>query len=227
MAGKVVHHDRVRSRGVAVREEGGFTLPEVLVAATMMIVVLFALYSIFDMSVRVFGFGNDRVEAAENARLGLERMEREIRAAYPYDKANGQDHLLWSPGYPATGAIPPSDRISFGNDLDGNRKIECPQPPAPSSACETITYDVYRPGGATTDALGRARSSTGIRQPVAGYVEDVDGDGEALTFEYLDRFGNPATGEAEVAMVRIELEIEVNGRAQTLATQVALRNRMR
>jgi hypothetical protein len=60
---------------------------------------------------------------------------------------------------------------------------------------------------------------------VAGYVED--GDGEALTFEYLDRFGTPATNEAEVAMVRIELEIGVNGRAQTLDTQVALRNRMR
>ena len=203
----------------ALREEGGFTFSEVLVAATMTIVVLLALYSIFDTSVRVFGFGNDRVEAAENARIGLAKMEREIRAAYPYDKANGQDHLLWRPGYPAAGAIPPSDRISFGNDLDGDRRIECPPPPAPSSACETITYDVYRPGGATTDALGRARSSAGVRQPVAGYVE-------ALTFEYLDRLGSPAASEAEVAMVRIELEVEVNGRAQRLATLVALRNRM-
>ena len=209
-----------------LKNEGGFTLPEVLVATTMMVVVLFALYSIFDMSIRVFSFGNDKVEAVENARLGLERMEREIRAAYPYDKANGQDHLFWSPGYPATGEIPPSDRISFGNDLDGNRKIECPPPPAPSSACETITYDVYRPGGSATNALGRAKSSGNVRQSVAGYVEDVDGDGEALTFAYLDRFGDPATSEAEVALVRIELEIRVNNRAQTLATQVALRNRM-
>jgi prepilin-type N-terminal cleavage/methylation domain-containing protein len=209
-----------------LREEGGFTLPEVLVATTLMVVVLFALYSIFDMSMRVFSFGNDKTEAVENARLGLEKMEREIRAAYPYDKANDQNHLLWSPGYPAKGEIPPSDRISFGNDLDGNRKIECPPPPAPSSACETITYDVYRPGGSATDALGRAKSSSGGRQPVAGYVEDVDGDGEALTFGYVDRFGETATSESEVALVRIELEIQVNDRAQTLATQVALRNRM-
>jgi prepilin-type N-terminal cleavage/methylation domain-containing protein len=208
-----------------LRKEGGFTLPEVLVATTMMVVVLFALYSIFDMSIRVLGFGNDKVEAVENARLGLEKMEREIRAAYPYDKPAGQSHLLWNPGYPATGAIPPSDRISFGNDLDGNRKIECPPPPAPSSACETITYDVYRPSSGTTDALGRTKSPGGVRQPVAGYVEDVDGDGEPLTFEYLDGLGNPATSEAEVALVRIELEIGVSGRAQTLATEVALRNR--
>jgi len=209
-----------------LKGEGGFTLPEVLVTMTLMVVVLFALYAIFDMSIRVFGFGNDKVEAVENARLGLEKMEREIRAAYPYNKPAGRDHLLWSPGYPATGAIPPPGRISFGNDLDGNRRIECPPPPAPASTCETITYDVFRPGGSATDALGRAKSGGGIRQPIAGYVEDIDGDGEALTFGYLDRFGDPATREAEVAMVRIELEVGVNGRTQTLSTQVALRNRM-
>ena len=208
-----------------LKKEDGFTLPEMLVTMTMMIVVLFALYSIFDMSLRVFSFGNDKVEATENARLGLERMAREIRAAYPYDRAAGRDHLLWNRGYPETGAIPPSDSIAFGNDLNGNRKIECPPPPAPSSACETITYDIYRPAGGTTGALGRVKSSGGARQPVVGHVEDVDGDGEALTFEYLDRFGNPATSEAEVAVVRIELEINVNHRTQTLATQVALRNR--
>jgi len=148
-----------------VKEEAGFTLAEVLVTMTMMIVVLFAMYSIFAMSVRVFSFGNDKVEATENARLGLEKMEREIRAAYPYDKPSGRDHLLWSPGYPETGAIPPSDSIAFGNDLNGDRKIECPPPPAPSSACETVTYDVYRPAGGTTGALGRVNPAAAPASP--------------------------------------------------------------
>jgi hypothetical protein len=52
---------------------------------TMMVVVLFALYALFDTSVRIFAHGGDELEALENARLGLERMEREIRAAYPHD----------------------------------------------------------------------------------------------------------------------------------------------
>jgi len=52
----------------------------------IMIVVLFALYSIFDMGIRVFSFGNDKIEATEQARLGMEKMTREIRAAYPVDK---------------------------------------------------------------------------------------------------------------------------------------------
>ena len=63
--------------------EAGFTLVEVLVAATMMFAVLFALYAVFDVSVRAFGYGGDRVEAVGNARLAMDRMEREIRAAYP------------------------------------------------------------------------------------------------------------------------------------------------
>jgi hypothetical protein len=58
---------------------------EVLVSAMMMFGVLFALYAIFDVSVRAFGYGGDRLEAVGNTRLALGRMEREIRAAYPYD----------------------------------------------------------------------------------------------------------------------------------------------
>ena len=69
----------------SLRDESGFTLPELLVTITIMVTVLFALYSIFDTSVRIFRYGSDQLKAVENARLGLERMEREIRAAYPHD----------------------------------------------------------------------------------------------------------------------------------------------
>jgi prepilin-type N-terminal cleavage/methylation domain-containing protein len=75
----------VVSRSSFPRDESGFTLPELLVTMTMMLTVLFALYSIFDTSVRIFRHGKDELKAVEDARLGLERMEREIRAAYPRD----------------------------------------------------------------------------------------------------------------------------------------------
>ena len=206
-------------------DERGFTLAEVMVAMTMMVVVLFALHAVFDATVRIFDLGGDELEAVESARLGLEKMQREIRAAYPYDAAAGHDHLLWTPGAPTTGAIPPQDRITFGNDLNGNGEVDCPPPPARSSACEVIAYGVYRPSGGSTYALGRARSRAGSLQPVVGHVADVDGDGEALTFEYLDAAGSPAAAEPRVSVVRVELEIEVEGRGQTLATAVYLRNR--
>lgn len=82
------------------REESGFTLPEVLVAMTMMLTVLFALYAIFDTSVRIFRYGSDELEAAANTRLGLQKMEREIRASYPHDggillDAGGTDEITF------------------------------------------------------------------------------------------------------------------------------------
>jgi Tfp pilus assembly protein PilW len=184
-----------------LREEGGFTLAEVLVTMMIMIVVLFALYSIFDMSMRVFSFGNDKTEAAENARLGLEKMEREIRAAYPYDKAAGDTSVLttWT-----------SDQITFGNDLNGNRVVD---------SGEVITY---RRG--VSDPTTLERQKGGSSQPV---IEYVDG----LSFQYLNRFDATASSEDQIAIVRINLTIKVGrgvaGPAtQTLTTDVAFRNRL-
>jgi type II secretory pathway component PulJ len=84
------------------KKETGFTLVEVLVSAMMMFGVLFALYAIFDVSVRAFGYGGDRLEAVGNARLALGRMEREIRAAYPYDLTSDPpgDTCFWIPRIP-------------------------------------------------------------------------------------------------------------------------------
>ncbi len=186
-----------------LKDEGGFTLPEMLVTLMIMITVLFALYSIFDMSLRVFSFGNDKTEAVENARLGLERMEREIRAAYPQNKTASPPNNTLLTGWA-------SDSITFGNDLNGNRVVDTD---------EVITY---RRDATTPTILNREKG--GSSQPV---VEYVDG----LTFEYLDRYGAAATSEPNIATVHITLVIRVDrgiaGPAtQTLTTDVFLRNRV-
>lgn len=191
-------------RGRILRDEGGFTLPEVLVTMMMMITVMFALYSIFDMSLRVFSFGNNKTEAVQNARLGLEKMEREIRAAYPQNKPADPPNNALLTGWT-------SESISFGNDLNGNHVVDFP--------AEQITYS-----RAASDPSILQRDRGGSAQPV---VEFVNG----LTFEYLDRYGATATTEADIAVVRITLVIRVDqglgGPAtQTLATDVALRNRV-
>ncbi len=185
-------------RGGLLREEDGFTLTELLVTMVMMLAMLFALYSIFDMSIRVYSFGSDKVEAVENARLGLEKVERELRAAYPYDKAAGEDVL-----FPSFGPNP-SRTITFGNDLDGNRVVDVPR--------EQITYAL--------SVSGPRRALLRNGQPTAEFVAPG-----GVTFEYLDEFGDPAAVEADVSLVRIEMRVDVNGRTQALATVVALRNR--
>lgn len=206
-----------------LRDESGFTLPEMLVTIMVMIVVLFALYSIFDMGLRVFSFGNDKTEAVENARLGLEKMEREIRAAYPYDAAAGKNYVLLDPSAPTLEATSLSaNQITFGNDLNGDNKVTCPI----TSPCEFITYRV---SGSTPYTLLRVNTATPSTSPGEPVVEYVDGSA-GLTFTYFkpDDSGSliTTTVPSDVKVVRVRLQINKNGRTQTLTTEMTLRNRI-
>lgn len=198
-----------------LREEGGFTLTEVLVTMMLMLVVMFALYSIFDMSIRTFSYGNDKVEAVENARLGLEKMARELRAAYPYDRIDNKTYLFWDPANPSAGAASlASTSVTFGNDLNGSRRIHNTVTGAPDSG-EQITYSLS--GGGTLLRNGA---------PVVEFVKPG-----GLTFTYMDAMGNTVTSEANVRMVRIRLEVSLKRGiqdqpvTQILETDVTLRNR--
>lgn len=193
--------------GLSMSKENGFTLVEVMVTMMLMIVVMFALYSVFDMSIRVFSFGNDKVEAVENARIGLSKMEREIRAAYPYDKPTGNDQLLatWT-----------ADEIKFGNDIETvNREVDVP--------AEEIVYTPSASGPPYT-LLRRNPSNAMVADPV---VEFLEADG--LKFKYFESDGTtevmPGGTEGDVAIVRITLSVDVDDRKQELTTDVALRNR--
>ena len=187
--------------GLLRQDQAGFTLPEMLMTIMIMIVVLFALYNIFDMSLRVFSFGNDKVEAVENARLAMERMEREIRSAAPQDKAGGDGRVILS-----TVSSPSHTEISFGNDLNKDRKVQ---------ANEVITYS--QNGSALQRGLGANPSGAET------LAEPLRADG--LKFYYLKGDGTPASSEGQVGIVRLEIAVDVRGRVQNLQTDVALRNR--
>jgi prepilin-type N-terminal cleavage/methylation domain-containing protein len=192
-------------RGRILREERGFTLTEMMVTIVIFTVILSALYSLFDMSVKVFMYGNNKAEAMENARLGLEKMEREIRQAYAFDRgADPPDtHLLNTMN---------ATEIEFGNDLDGNGIIQCTS----EETCEIISYGL--------DGETLMRTSGGDPQPVIDHVDDVE-------FTYFKANGTTATNEPDVALVRIDVGIAVDPpgpnkvATQELTTEVDLRNR--
>lgn len=214
-----------------VKEEAGFTLVEMMVTMVIMIVVLFALYSIFDMSIRVFKFGNDKVEATTNARLGLEKMEREIRAAYPMDRSVPSKRYLF---FSANGTVsdPPTNmptpaQITFGNELGttGDGRITCGSP------CEYITYKLLSTA-APTSACTTSNDPCTLRRvnaanssaPGDPVVEFVQAGG--LQFSYLKNDSvTVATDQKDIATVRIELTINKDNLVQTLTTDVDLRNR--
>lgn len=226
-------------------DEAGFTLPEMMITMVIMITVLFALYSIFDMSIRVFSFGNNKVEAVQNARLGLEKMARELRVAYPVDNTDGTDtnlrpdapHLFFDPSNPTAPSTPvsPFDQISFGNDLNGDRRITCDV-----SACEYITYklspDPADPDGPRTLQRVSSGNAADAGENVIEYVRPDDtsttGVDEGLRITPLKASldpSDPAISESQVRALRIELSIRVKSGiqdgTQTLTTNVSLRNR--
>ncbi len=222
---------RSNARKRVVCEEAGFTLPEMMVTIMIMIVVLFALYSIFDMSLRIFSFGNDKIEATEKARLGMEKMEREIRAAYPVDRINGKQHVFFLSGSldPAisTPALPGQQSVTFGNEMPPSGGGS---PDRMIDATEAITYELRSSSGGTCPTTGtegvctvfRREGSSGTFQPL---IESVVPNG--LTFEYLRSNLAAATASdgTDIGVVRITLEVNVDGVEQTLTTDVDLRNR--
>jgi hypothetical protein len=216
-----------------LRDERGFSLPEMITTILVMIVVLFALYSIFDMSLRLFSFGNNKIEAVESARLGLEKMEREIRGAYKYDSSADQDHLFFGTASPGTAlAVPPTSvtQITFGNDLGaegaGNEKIECGTP------CEYITYKVTDDASNTVCTAApctlrrvNTASSGDWGDPV---VENVAPNG--LNFALYKSDGTTPANESEIGKVLVSLDVAVAPgtdytATQELVTEIDLRNR--
>jgi competence protein ComGC len=192
----------------ALREESGFTLTEMMVTVLIMIVMFLALGSIFDMSLKVFMFGNNNVEATENARVALERMEREIRAAYPY---NSPDIRRLD----ASGTNTTANKITFFNDLDGNG--------TGNAANETISFYV--------EGENLLRKQGGDPPEILTPL----GPGGLLEFMYFDKttgatIDPPIPDENAIGMVRIKLVVVEDGGAnedaeQELITNAALRNR--
>jgi type II secretory pathway component PulJ len=197
------------------KEEGGFTLVEMLVAATMMFAMLIALYAVFDASVRAFGYGGDRLEAVENARLAMSKMEREIRAAHPYDLTSDppKSYLFLNPANTTQPAVPTATRIVFGNEVGGDRRIV---------GSEVIGYylsghELKRSKGGSIQTLVDSVSTDGLRFTLCRSADECP---PALAI----------TNEAEIRVVRIELTVEVrhlgeDPTRQTLTTDVYLRNR--
>lgn len=212
-----------------LRDEGGFTLVEMMVTMMIMVLVLFALYSIFDMSIRVFSFGNDKVEATENARLGVETIEREIRAAYPVDRITDEGHVFFAPGFPSSPARPGPRTITFGNDLpsDGtapNRRID-PEEEITYELRETQDLNTPCPasGSGGVCSLVRRQGTGGSIEPVVDYVVP-----NGLAFEYLRSNlapTDPSLDGTDIGIVRLTLRVSKDGRHQTLTTDVDLRNR--
>ena len=83
--------------------------------------MILAVHNIFDKVIRFLGFG-DKGEVVENTWLGLGKMERELKAAYPADK--GGD--AWFPETPPVWSRETAGRFSPRVTTSGDRS-QCRQ----------------------------------------------------------------------------------------------------
>ena len=194
------------ARGRFLKDERGFTLSEMLVTVMIMTVVLGGLSSMFHMSLRVFSYSNNKVEAVESAesRPGDDGARDQAGPHYRYAP---EKCYTWTP-----------TQIRFGIHLDEDGIIECPNLDTPS-LCEKFGYQVYEseepPGsGNFIPILGRDNSSTGATNATGPPTCCRSPKMSKLTFTYYDHTGDevlPAgdpDGDTEADIDRVLVRLE-------------------
>lgn len=128
-----------RRNGRQIRQSpGGFTLLEMLVASSIFLVVLYAIYLVYDTSEANYRRGSAMWDVQSQARVAMERMAREIRQAGFNSPVKPTDPVV----------IATDDTISLHADVgDGN-------------GLRYVTYSRRNCSGTLTNTLYRNTSTT-------------------------------------------------------------------
>jgi Tfp pilus assembly protein PilW len=86
-----------------------FTLPEVLVTTTLMLIVMFGVFVLYEMGQTTYLSGTQQWDTQSQARLAIEWLAREIRVAGYATPDKLSDHVV----------IATNDTISVHADIDG------------------------------------------------------------------------------------------------------------
>ena len=166
------------SRWQTVSREG-FTLVEMVVALSLSLVTVSAVYSLYVSELRAQYVREDRLEMQQQARVVIDVISRELLMA-GYDPQGVNNDVDLSNDF--LGITYDPDRLIIKADLNGNGVI--------ADANESITF-VY---DAKTHTL--RRNTGGGNQP---FGENF----ESFLVEYFDQRGNPTVDSASIQQVKI------------------------
>ncbi|MDP3097415.1 MAG: prepilin-type N-terminal cleavage/methylation domain-containing protein [Syntrophales bacterium] len=160
----------------------GFSLVEMLIAMAVGMVVLGAMYGVFNIQSKTLGNQEEIVAMQQSVRAGMGMMAREIGMA-GYNPA----------GATFAGVTYDPLQLRIMADLNGDGAID-------ASSQENIIYTIA--SDATTANPNNKKITRNIGAGNYPFVENVD----AFTFEYLKGDGiTAATASADVRQIRITI----------------------
>jgi type II secretory pathway pseudopilin PulG len=206
-------------------EQAGFTLVEVLIASSLMIVVLGATLTVFDQFVSVSNRNTNQNAAQDTARTTIDQVSRQLR-----------NLALPTPQNPNSIDLASSYDLVFKTADPGRRRVRyCLQTTSPYSTSNAAlwleTQSVSAAGGAdppspSTSTCPVAPSGTGwtSEKLVASNVTNQNGGADRPIFD----FNAPTTSLSKITEVHMQLFIDVDPTrppAETrISTGVFLRN---
>ncbi|MFQ5881707.1 MAG: PilW family protein [Candidatus Methylomirabilales bacterium] len=171
-----------RNRHISLQGEGGFTLAEVLITTVISSIILLGVYLMYDVNQVTFIKGEQQADIQQNARIGMDRIVRELRMA----GSDPSGVLSGGPDIPGTGTrctTPPpvspqaieiaeASCVRFYADVDSDSATERVEY-SYDAAAQLVRRRLWTPAGTSAGA-----------QPLAERVT-------ALSFVYYDGANNP------------------------------------
>jgi len=156
----------MRWQGSFIRRpsQAGFTLLEALIASSIFLIVLYAVYLVYDTSEANYARGTRKWDVQSQARLALERMAREIRSV-GYDTPT----KVTNPVLIAT-----NDTFSFATNMTGS-----------TGGLRYITYSLRDSSGSVGTTLYRNESVTTSSPTYCGGDVLIDSV-NSLSFKYYE-----------------------------------------
>jgi type II secretory pathway pseudopilin PulG len=227
----------------------GYSLPEALIAALVLVIVLLAIYMVYDTGLQDYARGTARADAQQNVRVALESMARELRTA------GYNPYITCAPPPPPPPGYSPPDTVgvtaltsspasvTFWADVDGDNcldQVTYTFVPAtnPTKFCDSsdpatvgkITRSVqkwtgtaWNPTTPTAYDVAQCVTAPTILMPPCSGAPTTD----PMTF--CDRSGVPTTIPRDVRRITISIEGAENtrgwgARTYRLTSDVRLRN---
>lgn len=188
----------------------GFALLEVLIAVTIFVIVLFAIYLIYEANQKTYARGEEKADLQQNARIAMETLVRELRMAgddpsgtaqYPIVEIDTTNYasITFIADVDANGV---SDKVKYTRELDGG----------------TGLYNLYREVWAWTGSAWATNSTK------ASMAEKITG----LTFSFYNASDTSTTNRLDVRRIGITMTFtgQVSGETHTYTLEADVRPRM-